>query len=73
MENQESDKSFTQFLLDYTKNIIASLLNIVKVDETDTPRQRLWKRILSLPIAILIVCISPILLAILLFVVAVAI
>ena len=73
MESQESDKSFTQLLLDYTKNIIASLLNIIKVHETDTPRQRLWKRILSLPIAFLIVCISPLLLAVLLFVVAVAI
>ncbi len=73
MENQESDKSFNQLLLDYTKNIIVSLLNIIKVHETDTPRQRLWKRILSLPIAFLIVCISPLLLAVLLFVVAVAI
>ncbi len=73
MENQDSDKSFNQLLLDYTKSIIVFLLNIIKVHETDTPRQRLWKRILSLPIAILIICISPILLAILLFVVAVAI
>ena len=73
MENQESDKSFNQLLLDYTKSIIVFLLNIIKVHETDTPRQRLWKRILSFPIAILIICISPILLAILLFVVAVAI
>jgi hypothetical protein len=72
MDNQEQDNSFTQLLLDYTKNIIISLLNIVKVHENDTPRQRLWKRILSVPIAILIVCISPILLAILLFAVAVA-
>jgi hypothetical protein len=73
MENQEPDKSFTQLLLDYTKSIIVSLLNIVKVHETDTPRQRLWKRILSVPIALLIVCISPVLLAILLFAVAVAV
>jgi hypothetical protein len=73
MENQESDKSLNQLLLDYTKNIIVSLLNIIKVQETDTPRKRLWKRILSLPIAFLIVCISPILFGILLFVVAVAI
>lgn len=70
MAKDENEKSSTEELIDLVKEKFNDLLNIVKVKETDSPQRRIWKRILSLPVALFIVLLSP--LAMLTLIIAVA-
>ena len=72
MTKKDEEKSASGELIDLIKEKLNDLLNIVKINETDSPGKKIWKRVLSLPVAVFIICLSPFVILTLLIAFAIA-